>query len=198
MERVLVPTAEAKDLMEQGKKLDRALERRLTKVHEAAHAVMMTTVRGYECDYITMDAGLDYNAATKPRCVEDSGASPDNADIIDLAGLCAEVRYCSPETKYAFMHVRNATSDLDSARDRLNGMNEVEWAKRLQPIAKMAVEHFWGAITAVADDLPDEGQTDGNRILQLVRQHMPRLVTPPELALRLKAEFVVVPASAAE
>jgi hypothetical protein len=155
---------------------------------------MLAALRGWRCQYITMDPGPNYNAGAMPERIDDDETAPsDNVDLVDLAGICAEVRECAPEVKYAFMHIRSATHDLNSVRDRLaaNSADEEGWALCYQPIAETAVNYFWSAITAVADTIPDAGKMDGDQVSQLLELHKPLTPTPDVLSNRLKPEFIV-------
>jgi hypothetical protein len=57
LKRILTPGASDGNRIRPGSlEVDFALKRKLTRVHESAHAVMLTVLRGLACEYITVDA----------------------------------------------------------------------------------------------------------------------------------------------
>lgn len=185
--QALIPAASVTDLMPAtGKRVPPELKSQLTAVHEAAHAVMATVLRGSDCEWVTVNPeGPGARTPTVKGKILDG-----NEDIIDLAGLFAELRFVEGEFGYAHQHLKNATHDLEKARARLAAdfpeIEEVEWAREIQPIVHEAVAHFWPAIIAIAKALAEVGELHRPQIEAIVREAGVRERCPIALRERLK------------
>jgi hypothetical protein len=188
MSMALIPGAQARDLMQAyGKKVSAELAAELTRIHEAGHAVVAELLRGFECDHVSVDPAQP--SANTPR----TGQGPeDNQELVDLAGLYAELRWVKPELGYSYAHLKNATYDLDRARGRLTGAGaEVAWALTYQPLAQGLIEYLWDSIRAVAGALGTAQALTGAELRAILATTKPVLPAPAQYADRMKPEYLV-------
>jgi hypothetical protein len=196
LSRALIPKAEIAHLMRSGAKskaVPAEVARELTRVHEAGHAVLATVLRGFSCELITIEKSMP-SVKVAPHAHESHDG---NEDLIDLAGLYAELRSVGDELGYCHAHLKNATYDLDNARSRLAGtsQDEIAWARKGQPLWEEAVAYFWPTIRALASQLPDTGRLDRQQVEHVVKDHRPTAATPEFLCKRIKAEYLVTRSS---
>jgi len=191
MERALIPRADARHLMRSGsesKDVPSGLLRELTRVHEAGHAVLATVLRGFACEFMTVEVTAP---SAKVIAVHDDIPEGNN-DLIDLAGLYAELHLVKGELAYCYAHLKNATHDLDNARSRLASAEAaVTWARKYQPIGEEAVGYFWPAISALAHAVPDTGTLAHQDVERVVQTGKPDGPAPDSLRERLKPEYRV-------
>ncbi|HEX4385955.1 MAG TPA: hypothetical protein VH083_23520 [Myxococcales bacterium] len=188
--QALTPGAEDGQRMQAwGLRVDAVLRRRFTRVHESAHAVMLTVLRGFERNYLSVDAADPQASVKQAAQVEPS----DNHDFVDLAGICGEQRLVRPEQGYSHHHLQGVRHDIQVvlARLKISERDAVAWATKCWPFVMEAVDYFWSAIEAVAAAAPEHGKMLGQDIALIVEANRPTSPTPARLIGRLKPAFVV-------
>ncbi|TQF14916.1 hypothetical protein FJV41_16135 [Myxococcus llanfairpwllgwyngyllgogerychwyrndrobwllllantysiliogogogochensis] len=188
LERALIPGAKPAHLMKAtGKIVPDELARSLTLIHESAHAVLATVLRGSLCTRVSVNPRSP--ATETVSNARDAVAG--NEDLIDLAGLYAEIRVAEGELGYSHQHIQNAMHDLEKARARLNASEDEErrWGDCYRPLAMAAIEHFWRAIERVANALADKAELTGAEVEALVKGELPTTPLPDALQGRLKPGF---------
>jgi hypothetical protein len=166
--------------------------RRLTRIHEAAHAVACTVITGFCCNSVSSAA-----AAPQTDVGREGQYSELGDDLIDLVAVFAELKLIEPShgTSLGYFHIEKATHDFEKsfARTARRGENGIEWATRVGPLARRFVDDFWAAISAVAAALEPRDSLTGEEVRQLVSDHRAPAVAVNDLKALVRTEYVMPP-----